>query len=343
MDPIASTIKYILYTQDDCQTSLSQFSSYYYRIVAGLLDAEKAGAVAVAPLMPFSPRNNAAIETDPTTPIASTIQTRYSVDCRTFLDLSATIVCDIDDFVKEADGKFRHTSATDGTVFWLDKEKRTISTIECVGGVRLTVDSSSSCAVMEMPSAWGVGKPIMTVFGATNKYKFRLDQRSRPDWPSPGYEEFLDVSKKYLVVHWKRGDNLSAEHGQTADDHAIRTDPERVGESINYLISVNRKANPSGPADGIFIATDSTSSKDREKVVSMIRKESPRIPILMTPNLKAVDPVQRWRYDWADLWIGSHGSAWFLGPYCAEDCSTYGRLMISNGRRFNDKLAVTFM
>jgi hypothetical protein len=220
----------------------------------------------------------------------------------------------------------------------------------------MVVDAISPCAITAMPPAWGVGKPIMTVLSATNKYKFNLS--SRPAWPHPGYEEFLDGSKKYLVVHWKRGSNLASENGQTADvrqtpnltqsfrlsdDHSIRTDPDRVGESINYLISVNRKANPQSPADGIFIATDSTSAQDRAKVVSIIRKEWTKIPVFMTPLLTSINPADRWRYDWADLWVGSHGSAWFLGPYCAEDCSTFGRLMISNGRRFNDKLAVTFM
>jgi hypothetical protein len=334
-------VSHILYTQDDCQTGLSQFSSYYYRVVSGLLDAEKVGATTVAPLMPFVPCNDAAIEADPTTPAQSTILTRYSVDCRTFLDLSATVVCDLDVFLENAAGKFHHSWAPDGTVFWLDKEKRTINTIESDGAVRMVVDSTAPCAITAMPPAWGVGKPIMTVLSATNKYKFRLG--SPPAWPHPGYEEFLDGSKKYLVVHWKRGSNLSAEHGQTADDHSIRTDPDRVGESINYLISVNRKANPQSPADGIFIATDSTSAQDRAKVVSIIRKEWTKIPVFMTPILTSINPADRWRYDWADLWVGSRGSAWFLGPYCAEDCSTFGRLMISNGRRFNDKLAVTFM
>ena len=351
-----SGAKYILYTQDDCETELAQFSSYYYRIVAGLLDAEKVSAITVAPLMPFVPRDSRAIESDLTIPIRDTIQARYNVDCRTFLDLSSSIVCDIDVFIALADGKIHHPTAENGSVFWLDKKNRKISTIECVDGIRLVVDSESPCFIVSMPGAWGVGKPIMTVFGATNKYKFRME--SFTDWPHPGYEEFMDLSKKYLVVHWKRGDNLSAFHGQTSDvqqtlnltqsnrlsdDHSIRTDPERVGESINYLISVNRKANPQSPADGIFIATDSGTAKDRAKIVEIIRKEWKKIPVFMTPDLTKVEPTQRWRYDWADLWMGSRGSAWFISPYCAEDCSTFGRLMISNGRRFNDKLSVTFM
>jgi hypothetical protein len=178
-------ISHILYTQDDCQTGLSQFSSYYYRVVSGLLDAEKVGATTVAPLMPFVPCNDAAIEADPTTPAQSTVLTRYSVDCRTFLDLSAAVVCDIDTFLEKADGKFHHSWAPDGTVFWLDKEKRTINTIESDGAVRMVVDSTAPCAITAMPPAWGVGKPIMTVLSATNKYKFRLG--TQPAWPHPGY------------------------------------------------------------------------------------------------------------------------------------------------------------
>lgn len=347
MDVSGYKPKYILYTQDDCEFSLAQFASYYYRLVAGFLDAEQDGALTVSPFFPWAPRDNAALEADKSKSVWSAVQGHYRVDCRQLLDLSAGVVCDLEEFLAEAKsaGGVRVENAQSATV-WLDTNKRTLynsagSVTDESSLIELAVNPASPCEISAMPARWDTGKPIMKIFAATNKYKFRMGPHT--DWPHPDYEEFLEGSKRYLVVHWKRGENLCEQFGQTADDHAVRTDPERVGESINYLISVNRKANPKAPCDGIFIATDSTVEADRAKVIQMIRKEWSRIPIFMTPNLSAVKPEHRWRWDWADLWAGSHGAAWFLSPYCMEDSSVFGRLMISNGRRFNKEMSVTFM
>ena len=117
--------KYILYTQEDCEFSLSQFASYYYRIVAGFLDAEQDGALTVAPYFPWAPRDNAALEADKSKSVWSAVQGHYRVDCRQLLDLSAGVVCDLDEFVaaaKEAGG-VRCSSAGSATV-WLDPIKR---------------------------------------------------------------------------------------------------------------------------------------------------------------------------------------------------------------------------
>jgi hypothetical protein len=339
-----SAAKYILYTQEDCEFSLAQFASYYYRIVAGFLDAEQDGALTVAPYFPWAPRDNAALEADKSKSVWSAVQGHYRVDCRQLLDLSAGVVCDLDEFVaaaKDAGGVCCAGAVSANATVWLDPIKRALYSEGGDGLIEFPVKADSPCEISAMPARWDTGKTIMKIFAATNKYKFRMGPFT--DWPHPDYEEFLEGSKRYLVVHWKRGENLCEQFGQTADDHAVRTDPERVGESINYLISVNRKANPKAPCDGIFIATDSTVEADRAKVIQLIRKEWSRIPIFMTPNLRAVKPEQRWRWDWADLWVGSHGAAWFLSPYCAEDSSVFGRLMISNGRRFNKEMSVTFM
>lgn len=333
--------KYVLYTQEDCSKSGEQFASYYYKIVAGFLEAEEAGAITVAPLFPFAPRNNEILEIDPTQEIEHHIQARYGIDCRTFLDLSGGVACDIDEFIRVSSGRISYSGLEDGSQVWLDTVKRIVYREMSTDYVQFTVDSTSDCVVKPMPGRWDVGKPIMKVFSATNKYKFNMDT---PTYlPNIGYTKFAEESKNFLSVHWKRGENLCAVFGQTADDHSIRTDPDRVGESINYLISVNRKANPSNPCDGIFIATDSTSVKDRQRVFDVIRKEWKKIPIYMTPLMNKIEPTERWKYDGADLWLASKGSAFFLSPYSAEDCSIFGRLMMSNARRFNAKMSVTFL
>ncbi len=82
----------ILYTQEDCVGTGEQFASYYYKVVGAFHDAEVGGARVVAPVFPFAPRDNRALEADPTQSVAAHIQARYKVDVRIFLDLSASFV-----------------------------------------------------------------------------------------------------------------------------------------------------------------------------------------------------------------------------------------------------------
>jgi hypothetical protein len=329
-----------LFLQDDCADGLHQFASYYYRIVAGFLEAEPTNSLTVAPLFPFAPRNNLILETDTNQEITRHIQARYFIDCRKFLDLSNGMVCDFDEFVTASAGRIMYDGAEIGSTIHIDPTTHSIVE-DGSRGVPFIVDVSSTCIVKQMPPPWGTDRPVQLALNATNKYRFRL---TPPEFaPHTAYNEFFNLCKNYLGVHWKRGENLNDAHGDTAADHAVRTDPERVGDSINYLLSVNRKANPSNPCDGVFIATDSATIEDRKKVVKIIRKENKTIPILMTPLLNEVDPLERWKYDFCDLWLGSNASALFLSPYVLQDCSIFGRLMASNARRKVNKLSVTFM
>jgi hypothetical protein len=335
----------ILYTQEDCVNGLEQFASYYYKIVGAFLDAETAGARVVSPLLPFSPRNNAAIERDPSQHAADNILARYYVDSRIFLDLSAGFVCDLDEFLAESHGRIHSEYFDDGAQVWFNPVHRVFQDSAGPETITLTVDKSSRFQVKPMCERWDYGKKIPEIFRAAFKYPFSMVQPSY--LPSDEYSKFHAQSKNYLTVHWKRGDNLCAEHGTTADDHSIRTDPDRVGESINYLLSVNRTAHQKDASvplcDGIFIATDSTVKKDRDRVIALIRKEHKVLPIFMTPDLSAIEPEKRWAWDGADLWLGSHGTAFFLSPYVLEDCSCFGRIMVSNARRRVAKMSVTFM
>ena len=334
-----------LYTQENCIDGKQQFASYYYNVVGAFLDAEAAGARVVSPMLPFAPRNNRILETDPTQPVANHIQIRYGVDSRIFLDLSDAFVCDLDEFVAESKGRINSEFFDDGAEVYFNPVHRVFQDAGSEQTLTFTVDKSSPFKVQPMPERWDYGKKIDPIFRASIKYPFH---RGIPNYlPSEEYMKFYDECKSFLGVHWKRGDNLCAEHGETADDHSIRTDPERVGDSINYLLSVNKKAHGEDPSvplcNGIFIATDTTVKKDRDRVIQIIRKEHKKIPIFMTPDLTAVEPEKRWAWDGADLWLASQANALFLSPYVLEDCSCFGRLIAANARRRVAKLSVTFM
>jgi hypothetical protein len=334
-----------LYTQEDCIGGEQQFASYYYKVVSAFMGAETAGARVVSPVLPFAPRNNRVLETDPTQSIAAHIQTRYAVDSRIFLDLKDSFVCDLDEFIAESKGRIHSEFFDDGAVVHFNPVHRVFQDSNSEQTIPFTVDKSSPFKVLPMPDRWDYGKKIGPIFNATIKYPFH---REAPNYiPSEEYLKFYGECKNFLGVHWKRGDNLCAEHGATADDQSIRTDPDRVGDSINYLLSVNKKAHAADPTvpicNGVFVATDTTVKKDRDRVVAIIRKEHKTIPIFMTPDLSTVEPEKRWAWDGTDLWLGSQASALFLSPYVLEDCSCFGRLMVANARRRVAKLSVTFM
>jgi hypothetical protein len=335
----------ILYTQEDCVGTGEQFASYYYKVVGAFHDAEVGGARVVAPVFPFAPRNNRALEADPTQSVAAHIQARYKVDVRIFLDLSASFVCDFDEFLAESKGRVNSEFFDEGTQVYFNPVHRVFQDAESAETIPLTIDKSSKYVVKPMNERWDYGKKIGHIFNATVKYPFKMEV---PNYlPSEEYIKFYRQSKNFLAVHWKRGDNLAADHGATADDHSLRTDADRVGDSINYLLSVNRKAHDEDPTvplcTGVFIATDTTVKKDRDRVITIIRKENKGITVFITPDLSAVEPEKRWAWDGADLWLGSQASALFLSPYVLEDCSCFGRLMVANARRRIAKLSVTFM